>query len=142
MRKRKLNKVKFDTNQIIDVIGASLIVQYAPKLVGMLGLAIPSSIQAVAGAGAGFLAGSIFKRPGIANASIGLAALTIISPIVDNTMTVVTGSGTIPAGGSGGALPGGTKALSPITTVDDYISLNDYQAVPTTQSVFDYSGAY
>lgn len=146
MKKRKLNKVKFDMNQIIDVAGASLIVQYIPKLLSNFGLAIPSSFQAVAGAGAGYLAGSIFNRSNLANASIALGLLTFVNPIVDNTMTVVTGSGTIPAGSSGAALPGSStpvKSLSPITTVDDYISLNDYIVDPSVkQSFFDYQQSY
>lgn len=138
--KRKFNSAKFDAKTIIDVAGASLIVQQLPTLLSKW-LPIPASYTTLVGAGSGFLIGSMFKRPLIANASIALAIVEMIAPTIGNTMTVITGSGTT-------ALPGSTgvpdvKALSPITTVDDYISLNDYITDPSVrQTVFDYENKY
>lgn len=60
MRKRRLSKVSINTKLIIDVALASLIVQKAPGLIDSI-VAIPESLKAVAGAGAGYLVGSFMK---------------------------------------------------------------------------------
>lgn len=137
MRKR-FKKVGFNTKLIVDVVGASLIVQQAPKLIDMI-VPLDPTIRAIAGVGAGYLAGSMLNRPDLANASIALGAVEFIAPMVENIF-----------GGSTPMLPpaGGTKAV-PMTNaqklvkVEDFLSLNEYVNTPNfNQQYIDYAGSY
>lgn len=132
MRKRRFSKVGFDSKMIIDVIGASLIVQKAPALIDMV-FPLDNSIRTIAGVGVGYLAGSMLKRPALANASIALGAVEFVTPFVDSLL------------GGGGAplnLPG-TQAVMPATKnmpmveiqpgaerLEKYFNLNDYTSNP------------
>lgn len=132
MRKRKFSKVSFNKNLIIDVIGASLIVQKAPLLIDMI-MPLDPTIKAVAGVGVGYLAGSMLKRPDLANASIALGVVDFVSPFVDSLLgggaPIVTApsSSVLQPVKTGGALPAPGEALG------DYFNLNDYITNPSNR---------
>lgn len=132
MRKRKFSKVSFNKNLIIDVIGASLIVQKAPLLIDMI-MPLDPTIKAVAGVGVGYLAGSMLKRPDLANASIALGVVDFVSPFVDSLLGGGTPIVTAPSSSvlqpvkTGGALPAPGEALG------DYFNLNDYITNPSNR---------
>lgn len=138
MRKR-FNKVGFNSKLIVDVIGASLIVQQAPKLIDMI-VPLDPTIRAIAGVGVGYVAGSMLKRPDLANASIALGAVDFIAPMIENLF----------GGSSTPSIPpqGGTKAVPmsgapTLVKVEDFLSLNEYVSNPNlNQSYIDYSGSY
>ncbi|MBK9285055.1 MAG: hypothetical protein IPM51_12180 [Sphingobacteriaceae bacterium] len=132
---RKMSKVRFNTKLIVDVIGATLIVQQAPKLLSSV-LPVSPELETAVGVGAGYLAGSFFKRPDLANAAIGIGVVSFVAPMVENLLG--GGSGSVPP-----ALPpaGGTKAVLDVMQVkrpalDDYLSLNDYTNNPANQLTF------
>lgn len=132
MRKRKFSKVSFNKNLIIDVIGASLIVQKAPLLIDMI-MPLDPTIKAVAGVGVGYLAGSMLKRPDLANASIALGVVDFVSPFVDSLLGGGTPIVTPPSSSvlqpvkTGGALPAPGEALG------DYFNLSDYITNPSNR---------
>jgi len=134
MRKRKFSKVSFNKNLIIDVIGASLIVQKAPLLIDMI-MPLDPTIKAVAGVGVGYLAGSMLKRPDLANASIALGVVDFVSPFVDSLLgggsPVVTApsSSVLQPVKTGGAMP----SVVPGDTLGDYFNLNDYITNPSNR---------
>ena len=132
MRKRKFSKVSFNKNLIIDVIGASLIVQKAPLLIDMI-MPLDPTIKAAAGVGVGYFAGSMLKRPDLANASIALGVVDFVSPFVDSLLgggspvTTVPSSSVLQPVKTGGALPVESERLS------DYFHLNDYITNPSNR---------
>lgn len=136
--KKRFSKVGFNKNLIIDVIGAALIVQKAPLLVDMI-MPLDPSIRALAGVGVGYAAGSLLKRPGLANASIGLGVVDFISPFVDD---LIGGGGSQPV-----IKPSSPVVKSvPMTTnkaLESYFSLNDYVVNPSERLNYaDYSQSY
>jgi len=137
-RKRRLSKVGFNSKLIIDVIGASLIVQKAPLLIDMV-FPLDASIRALAGVGVGYLTGSMLKRPDLANASIALGVVDFVSPFVDD---LLGGSGTkVVTPPAGGTMP--VQAIKSVNTLEKYITLNDYISNPgQRQNYFDYQNSY
>ena len=140
--KKRFSKVGFNKSLIIDVIGASLIVQKAPMLVDMV-VQLDPSIRALAGVGLGYAAGSLLKRPGLANASIGLGVVDFISPMVDDLL------------GGGGSQPikpniPSSSVQVPVKTgaptsqaLESYFNLNDYIDNPSNRLNYaDYSMSY
>jgi hypothetical protein len=128
---KRFKKAGFNTKLIIDVMIASVIVQKAPALVDSL-FPVDDSIKSVVGAGAGYLAGSLFKRPDMANASIALGVVELVSPMLDGVLGVGTTSMPLP-GGTIPALPGGAGASDPDVrseALQNYITLNDYTNNP------------
>lgn len=137
-RKRRLSKVGFNSKLIIDVIGASLIVQKAPLLIDMI-FPLDASIRALAGVGVGYLAGSMFKRPDLANASIALGVVDFVSPFVDDLLGSGSAAPIMPP--AGGTMP--VKSALVNKSLEKYITLNDYINDPSQrQNYFDYSSAY
>lgn len=136
-RRVRMSKVKFDSKAIIDVIGASLIVQQAPKLIDQV-IQLDPMLRTVAGVGVGYLTGSMLKRPGIANAAIALGAVDFIAPFVEN---LFGGSSPTMLPAPSGAAP--TKTMPPISVPDElnslgrYFSLNDYVSNPSVRMSFD-----
>lgn len=148
--RKRTSKFGFNTHLMLDIIGASLIVQKAPALIDSI-IQLPEQIKAFAGAGAGYLLGTFLKRSDLANASIALGVVDFVSPMVDQVIgstglmppsssvmiPVTTGNGNagvITAGGAGVMIsPDGTKP-----GLSDYMSLNDYIKNPST-SAQDYS---
>ena len=149
MRRRRSSKVTFNTKLMVDVIGASLIVQQAPKLLGTLVGADPT-MQTVAGVGAGYLTGYLLKRPDLANAAIALGAVQFISPFVDD---LVGGGSTqmIPAGTQTAMVPptktGMVQVKNPTyktaaVDIADFITLNDYVSNPSVRLPFSEYNVY
>jgi hypothetical protein len=136
MARKRFTKVGFNTKLIVDVVAASLIVQKAPGLINMI-FPLDPSIATVAGVGAGYLVGSVMKRPDLANASIALGAVDFIAPLLDG----ILGSDS----SSTKNLPGGTQAITNVKAgrMEDYISLNDYVADPSKRlGYLDYMNSY
>ena len=77
MKRRRFTKVGFNTKLIIDVVAASLIVQQAPHFIQSI-IPMDETIGTVAGVGAGYLVGSMLKRPDLANASIALVRFNLL----------------------------------------------------------------
>lgn len=133
---KRFKKAGFNSKLIIDVMLASLIVQKAPALVDSI-FPVDDSIKSVVGVGAGYLVGSLVKRPDLANASIALGVVDLISPMVDSLF-----------GGGSTPLPGGTMpAITPgVVKSDDaaavalsnYVTLNDYTNNPSSRLSYNY----
>lgn len=143
MRKRTgSRKMSFNSKLIVDVIGASLIVQHLPRIVSGI-IRLDPMLQTVAGVGGGYLAGTFLKRPDMANASIALGALDFISPLVNDLLG--TGSSIPPQGGTVSMLPVKTGIVKPekaVTTIDDFLTLNDYVSGWSDQSKSVYRNSY
>jgi hypothetical protein len=138
--KRRFSKVGFNKTVIIDTIGAALIVQQAPKLVDML-IPLDPSIRALAGVGVGYAAGSLLKRPGLANASIGLGVVDFISPMVDDLFGGGTPTQVKPPSSSVMVPVKGGAVSNP--ALESYFSLNDYLNNPGDRLNYsDYSNSY
>lgn len=136
-RKRRLSKVGFNSKLIIDVIGASLIVQKAPLLIDMV-FPLDASIRAIAGVGVGYLTGSMLKRPDLANASIALGVVDFVSPFVDDLLGGGSPKVVAPAGGT---MP--VQAVKSANVLEQYITLNDYISNPgQRQNYLDYQNSY
>lgn len=131
--KRRFSKVGFNTKLIIDVMLASLIVQKAPGLLGQV-IPLDDSLKTVAGVGVGYLAGSMLKKPDLANASIALGVIDFISPMVDGLLG--TGSPVVPVPSSSVMVPAVQSADA--VGLADVFRLRDY--VPS--NVPQYNSAY
>lgn len=145
MRKRRFTKVGFNTKLIIDVVAASLIVQQAPRLIQSI-FPMDDTIGTVAGVGAGYLVGSMLKRPDLANASIALGAVQFVAPMVDDLLSGGTGAITQSPLGiayKSQTYEGVTKKINPITSgVSDYLRLNDYISLGASQVNATYRDSY
>jgi hypothetical protein len=136
MRRFRSKKVSLNTKLILDVVGASLIVDLVPQLLTKV-VTVDEKIGTLAGIGSGYLAGMFLKRPDLANASIGVGAVSFLLPVLSNLIGTST---SLPSGSTGG-----TKALPPMPIgagVQDYISLNDYVAGWKSQSKEVYKDSY
>jgi len=138
-KSRKLFGAKLDSKTMIDVVGASLIVQKVPELL-QTWFGLDTTISKVGAVGVGYVVGSMFGRPGISNASIALAAVDLIIPALD------------------GILPGGTSPVVNLpvpptkklpvgmvtkeVTMADYLTLNDYTNNPGLRQAFDTYNVY
>ncbi len=142
MARRRMAKV--NTRLIMDVVVASLIVQKAPQLLSAI-IPMDATIEKVAGAGAGFLTGVMFKRPDISNASLALAVADFANPLIDSVLGV---GNVLPM-----SVPKGIKDVKwmpPVKQVNpgnvnmaDYLTLNDYIDNPgNRQTVKNYGDAY
>lgn len=143
MARRKFNRAKLNTKLMIDVIGASLIVQKAPALIDSI-ITLPESLKAFAGAGAGFVIGSLLKRNDLANASLALGVVDFVSPMIDSIIGTSTGTQMIPASSSvlvpvksPGDITGIAIAPDDAAGMADYVRLNEYVSTPGNQ--MDYS---
>jgi len=137
--RKRFSKVSFNKNLIMDVIGASLIVQIAPGLINKV-FPIGESLVNLAGAGAGYLVGSMIKRPDLANASIGLGVVGFIAPMVEDLI----GGGSLPLTPSTGTTPGIVAIPGSAGSADlaDVFRLNDYVSSPMLQSNKAYANSY
>lgn len=138
MRKKRLSKIGFNTKLMLDVVAASLIVQKAPALLDEI-IAIPESLKSFAGIGLGYLTGSLLNRPDLANASIALGAVELVSPMIDDLL----GSATQvlpPVGGTKVVQSSAVAKIKP--SVADYLTLNDYVTLSESQSNEMYRNSY
>ena len=124
MPRRRTRKKAFNTKLIIDVAGASLIVEKMPSIIQSF-VELDPTVSQFAGIGAGYVAGMLLKRPDLQNASIALGIVNLVSPMIDDLI----GGGGIenldmePSGSTQKQLPPESKKN---ITTDDYVSLNDY----------------
>lgn len=138
--RKRFNKVKFNQNLIMDVIGASLIVQIAPGLITKL-FPVGEGLFNLVGAGAGYLVGSMIKRPNLANASIGLGVVGLVTPYVNDLI----GGGVSPLVSVPGSsnmvpvIPGGDPVRADLA---DVFRLNDYVSAPLMQVNQAYKNSY
>lgn len=140
MRKVRMTKVGFNTQLIIDVIGAKLIVEQLPRLLAGI-IPLDPMLQTVAGVGGGYLAGSMLKRPNLANASIAIGALEFITPMIDNML----GTGVPPQGGTVAMLPAKSGVYTPAVKsakVDDFLRLENYVSGWSDQSNAEFRNSY
>ena len=135
---KRFKKAGFNSKLIIDVMLASLIVQKAPALVDSI-FPVDDSIKSVVGVGAGYLVGSLVKRPDLANASIALGVVDLVSPMIDGLF----GGGVTPL--PGGTMPAAiTPGVNPVKAIDasgrlsNYVTLNDYTNNPGSRLSYNY----
>lgn len=141
--RKRFSKVGFNKNLIMDVIGASLIVQIAPGLINKV-FPIGESLVNLAGAGAGYLVGSLVKRPDLANASIGLGVVGFIAPMVEDLVNGGGGTPLVPStSGNGTAVMPGAVNMDPVRAdLADVFRLNDYISAPLMQVNQAYKNSY
>lgn len=142
MTRKKFKVAKIDTKVMVDVAGASLIVQQVPALLQQW-FKLDTTISQVGAVGVAYLAGSFFNRPNISNAAIALFALDMAMPMI---------SGILPGGEPVNMLPAGvmtTQKVPPAAikqsevAVSDYFRLNDYVNNPNAnQNYAAYKDSY
>lgn len=124
MRRRRSTGT-FDINQIIDVAIASLIVQKAPALLNAFLPAgtLVGSMESIAGAGIGFLAGRMFGRSMLSNASIALGITELFGGVIDSFLP-------------------STPPLPPVKGTGDFLRLSGYSNLPVMQTKNSYQQSY
>ena len=138
MRRRRSGKVAFDQKVIQDVGMAALAVRIIPMVLNNF-IPLDQTLYTVAGAGGGYVAGTMMKNKTLANASIALGLVEFVAPVIENLI-----------GGFGSPMtpivtPGNTKMMPPvkaITTISDYMTLNDYVSSPNSMSLDHYKDSY
>jgi len=144
MARRKIRAVRIDNKLILNVIGASLIVQKAPALINRF-FPLDPNITNIAGVGAGYLVGVLMRNPQLANASLALGITGFLEPIVDSFIDGTTIPQLSPPSPMGMNKIMGRPVLRRDKTaaVEDFITLNEYIDDPSTrQSYSDYSSVY
>ena len=125
MPRRRTRKKAFNTKLIVDVAGASLIVEKMPSIIQSF-VELDPTVSQFAGIGAGYIAGMLLKRPDLQNASIALGIVNLVSPMIDDLI----GGGGIEKLTMTPGTESSPKSLPPVPqkniTTDDYVSLNDY----------------
>lgn len=133
-RKRKLTAVKLNTKLMVDIVGASLIVQQVPALLQKW-FGLDSTVSKIGAVGVGYVVGSMFDRPDLSNASIALFATDMILPVIggilpnDLQVPAMLPAGKIP-------MPMPPAKQVPAVSLDDYFRLNDYISTPGTSAPF------
>lgn len=140
MTRRKFKRAGLNTKLIVDVGLAGIMVDLLPQLVNKF-FPIDPTLYSVVGAGGSYIVGSMLKKPDLANAGIALGLVKIVAPIVDDLIGGFTGTQQITPSKSG--LPVPIKKVMPVTTVDDYIHLNDYVSNPGVRQGYNaYKDSY
>lgn len=132
----------FYTKVMIDVAGAGIATRLIPILVNSI-YPLDPTLYTVVGAGGGYLAGRMLKRPLLSNASIALGVVEFVAPMLES---IVGGGGSV----SPAVLPAGVKTSVPVpikktgmvTTVDDFFTLNEYTNSPAVQSNSEFRNSY
>lgn len=135
-----MKKVRFNQKLVTDVVLSSLIVQKVPDLL-LNWLPFSEQVKPAVGGAAGYVAGMLFNRPDLANASIGLAVVDFVSPFVDD---LLGGVGIVPDVPGSQQIPmGSTPVTVAPQAIDDYINLNDYVNNPDyRQNYYNYNDSY
>ena len=131
MARIRTRKMVVKTKLIIDTIGASLIVQKAPVLINPF-FPLDPMIAKIAGVGAGWLTGTLMKRPDISTVSLALGVVDLLTPMFDN---LVGGTQMLPAelvieGNGNGNGNYATNIQGIKHAVADYGRLRDYTNNP------------
>lgn len=136
MRRRTRKLVKLNTPNIIDVAIANAIVRLAPNLISRF-IPLPPAVQSVSGVGAGYLLGTFFNKPLIANASIASGVVDLAVPILEDVIGSNVG---VPITQQ---LVSETNQTKGIPAVGDFMTLQDYIRDPSvSQSNFQYQTSY
>jgi len=142
MARRRFRKAGFNQKLIMDVGLAGLAVRVIPILLNKF-VPLDPTIYTVAGAGGGYLVGSLLKKPDLANASIALGLVEFVAPMVEN---LIGGIGTSSNMINASLPPIRRKANTlpvPIVALDDYMRLNDYTNDPSVRMNSDmYKDSY
>lgn len=144
MARRRFKKAGFNQKLIMDVGLAGLAVRVIPILLNKF-VPLDPTIYTVAGAGGGYLVGSMLKKPDLANASIALGLVEFIAPMVENIVGGIGGTKPVSLPTSQiGMVRQTTNYQVPITALDDAIRLNDgsYISYPVARSSREYMHAY
>lgn len=132
---RKFKTAKLDTKVMVDVAGASLIVQQVPALLQEW-FGLDNTISQVGAVGVAYVAGSWFNRPTMANAAIALFALDMVMPMISGILPGGTIPEMIPTGAITKPMPPMKKIINKEIAVSDYFSLNDYTNNPQANQNF------
>lgn len=138
MARRRFKRAGINQRLIMDVGLAGIGVRILPSLLNKF-VPLDPTLYTVAGAGLTFVAGSMLKKPDMANAGIALGIVEFVAPIVENLVGGVVGSPMLPAGGSSPvpAIYGKPMVTTKTAALDDYLSLNDYTSMPGVRQVVD-----
>jgi hypothetical protein len=141
MARRRFKRAGFNQKLIMDVGLAGIAVRVIPILLNKF-VPLDPTIYTVAGAGGGWLVGSMLKKPDLANASIALGLVEFAAPMIENLIGGIgTPAGLIPV--SGGVKPMPPMKVAPTYALDDYLRLNDYIENPgVRQGVQEYRSSY
>lgn len=139
MARRKFNKAGFNQKLIMDVGLAGLAVRVIPILLNKF-VPLDPTIYTVAGAGGGYLVGSMLKKPDLANASIALGLVEFVAPMIENLVGGITSNPNVQIGVKPMPpmrIPSGRyNPKTETTALDDYLSLNDYINNPAYRQDF------
>jgi len=144
MARKRFSKAGFNQKLIMDVGLAGLVVRVVPILLNKF-VPLDPTLYTVAGAGGGYLIGSMMKKPDLANASIALGLVEFVAPMVENLIGGIVSPAMIPGSNTSGTRPVPIINRTPLPRValDDYLSLNDYTSNPSVrQSVNQYASSY
>ncbi len=125
--RRKMKAI--NTKLMVDIIIASIVVQKAPALIAKI-VPIQPTVTNIVGAGAGYVAGVIAKKPNISDASLALGVTGLLNPLLDNFIGAGNGLMLPTAEPSKGIM---TKQNVKMNVVEDYTKLNDYIENPSTR---------
>jgi len=135
MRIRRKLTTKLNTKLMVDIIGASLIVQQVPALLQQW-FKLDETISKVGAVGVGYVVGSMINRPDLANASIALFATDMIMPAIGGILPSTPQTNLLPSGAPVAVRVPVNRTPTPSVTIDDYFSLNDYVANPGQSAPF------
>lgn len=141
MARKKFKASKLDTKLMVDVIGASLIVQQVPALLQSW-FSLDSQISKIGAVGVGYVVGSMINRPTISNASIALFASDMLIPLIGNILPSSPSKQLPMTPPAPKSLPVPIMPPQEIVSVDDYFRLNDYIPEPAQSIYSDYRNIY
>jgi hypothetical protein len=153
MARRRFKKAGFNTKLIMDVGLAGIATRILPMIVNKF-MPLDATLYAVVGAGGTYLAGSMLKKPDLANAGIALGLVEFVAPLVED---LIGGAPSVQLAPSGiKTMPGVVKTrynvepvpigLSDYGVLSGFVSgsgLNDYISTPgVRQGVDQYRSSY
>ena len=140
MARRRFRKAGFNQKLIMDVGLAGIAVRIVPLLLNKF-VPLDPTLYTVAGAGGGYLVGSMLKKPDLANASIALGLVEFVAPMIENLVGGIVGQNAVP-------MIAPTPMRKPVglvqtkTALNDYDYLNDYVGGPSVQGFDSYRTSY
>lgn len=135
MARRRFRKAGFNQKLIMDVGLAGLLVRVVPIVLQKF-VPLDPTIYTVAGAGSGYLVGSLLKKPDTANAAIALGLVEFVAPMVENLIGGIGGTPLITATRQQTGRPI-NRTVEPVPIgLSDYLRLNDYITDPSVRQDF------
>ena len=140
-RKRRSTRVAFNSKLVMDVGIAGILNKILPQVLTKF-VPLDPTLYEVAGAGGTYLLGTFLKKPDMANAGIALGLVSLVAPLIEDLVGGITG--TSPVVAPLGQIKPGTqiKQIASVPAMADYLNLNDYIPVPSTQSNTMYRDSY